>query len=180
MAELEAKAETKISEEELAEMQRIVEEHTEGEFLEGPEFAALGVTDPHTFYENFRLMMDDTEATYREQYFLEAVSLRLLALDLVLRIYLVHKTGKPIEPLSNDDKLSFGQLVKKAKKHGLPHDLANDLWAFNKARVDGIHHFLLGRTTYQAIGDAYREADGLFERILEAADLPPKKLPTPG
>ncbi len=178
LAELEDKAANdKISEDELAEMHRIIKDHTDGAFLEGPEFTTLGVTDPHTFYENVRFMMEETEATYQSGYFLEALSLRMLALDLMLRIYVVHKTGKPIEPYSTVDKLSFGQLVKRAKTHGLPRDLADDLWAFNKKRVDGIHHFLLGRTSYQAIGDAYREADGLFERILDAADLPPLEHP---
>lgn len=160
-----------ISQEELDEMHRIVRTHTDWEF-EGPEFTMLGVTDPFTFMDNFEQMMGEMEDAYRNAYFLEAISLRLLALDLMLRTFVVHKTGRPIEPYSSEDKMSFGKLVKTAKKNGLPQEIVEDLWAFNERRNAGVHHFLLGRASYQDIGDAYRSADLLFERIIDATGLP--------
>src|SRR5215216_1597496 len=78
---------TGVTEEELAEMRRIIETHTDWQFLEGPEFTTLGVTDPHTFMENFEFMMEEMEGTYQNGFFLEAISLRLLALDLMLRTF---------------------------------------------------------------------------------------------
>jgi hypothetical protein len=38
--------------------------------------------------------------------------------------------------------------------------------------VSGIHHYLLGRGSYQEIGDAYRDADLLDEEIMEALVSP--------
>jgi hypothetical protein len=42
------------------------------------------------------------------------------------------------------------------------------LLSFNEKRVAGIHHYFLGRASYQEIGDAYRDADRLYEGIVEA------------
>jgi hypothetical protein len=164
-----------LNQDELEELRHIVEAHSEGQFLEGPEFTKLGVTNPEQFLANFRDLEQEAEYAYQHAFFLEAVSLRLLALDFMLRAYVVHRTGEAIEPYSQQDRKSFGFLIGQAERNDLPEDLVNDLRAFNRARNAGIHHFLLGRTSYQRIGDAYREADFLFERIIGAMALPPMK-----
>lgn len=63
-------------------------------------------------------------------------------------------------------------LLGNAKDQGFPSPLATELGAFNDKRSEGIHRYLLGQGTYQGIGDAYRNADGLFERIMDVLDLP--------
>ena len=159
--------------EEMAEIRRIYEKHGAGGFLEGPEFTRLGVTDPERFYENLGFILGYAEHAYESPFALEAVSLRVLLLDFMLRCYVVQKTGESIEPYSDEDKKTFGQSIGRAKRHGLPADIVEDLWKFNKKRNARVHHFVLGRTTYQEIADSYREADGLFERIADAMSLPP-------
>lgn len=173
---LEAAAQNRgLTQDELAEMRYIIEANSEGEFLEGPEFTKLGVTDPHRFLANFRGIDEEAEYAYQHAFFLEAISLRLLTLDFMLRAYVVHRTNEAIEPYSRQDRMPLGQLITQAAQNGLPEQLVNDLRAFNQARNARIHHFLLGRTSYQELGDAYREADFLFERIIGAMALPPMK-----
>jgi hypothetical protein len=110
--------------------------------------------------------------SYDSGFAFEAISCRVLILDFMLRAFIVHRSGKPISPYSKQDRTPFGKLIEKAKKHGLPPDLATDLYAFNEKRNDGIHHFLMGQATYQEIGDAFANSEGLFERIGEAINLP--------
>jgi hypothetical protein len=174
LKELEAAADVRpLSREEMAEVRSIVEEHTEGAFFEGPDFNLLGVTDPEAFLENFFDIGGKAEEAYRDECFFEAISLRLLALDFVLRAYVVYKSGDPIEPYSDQETMKFGRVIWEAEEQGLPEKLVADLQVFNKKRNAAIHHYLLGRTSYQEIGDAYRDADGLFKRIITAMDLPP-------
>ena len=71
------------------------------------------------------------------------------------------------------DNVDAHQLLGKAKGQGFPQKLAAELEAFNEKRISGIHHYLLGQADYEEIGGAYRDADGLFERISTAMDLPP-------
>jgi hypothetical protein len=162
-----------LSDEEMEEMRRIAEAHGKRAFLEGPEFTKLGVTDPEQFLENFGDISNEAEEAYQDVCFLEAISLRLLTLDFMLRAYIVNTTGNPIKPYSGQDRWPFGRLITEAEKHGLPQDLVADLRAFNHRRNAGIHHYVLGRTSYQEIGDAYRDADWLVERIIMTMDLPP-------
>lgn len=135
------------------EFMRLMKEHAEARVFEFPDLASLG---------------DEAEEACRNRYFLEAISLRMLLLDFFLRAYIVSRTGAPIEPYSKQDKMTFCPLVKRAHKHGLADDLAGRLLAFNNKRVSGVHHFLLGRGSYQEIRDAYRAADWLDGGIMEA------------
>jgi len=173
LAELDAKSETQgLSAEEMREHNRLMREHTGAELFDFPDLSSLGVVDPEQFLGHVRFVDHNAEAAYTNAYFLEAVSLRMLLLDFFLRAYIVSRTKEPIEPYSSQDKMTFGPLVKKARKLGLPGDLAERLLAFNARRVSGIHHYLLGRGSYQEIGDAYRDADWLGEEILEAMVAP--------
>lgn len=171
--ELDAKSETRgLSADEMAEYNGLMRQHTGAEVFEFPDLTSLGVTDPVSVLERMRFIEVEAEKAYQSMYFLEAVSLRMLVLDFYLRAYIVSRTEEPIEPYSKQDKMTFRPLVEKARKHGLPDDLAGRLVAFNERRVSGIHHYLLGRGSYQEIGDAYRDADLLDEEILEAMVRP--------
>lgn len=173
LAELDAKSETQgLSAEEMQEHNRLMREHTGAEMFDFPDVTSLGVADPQQFLAHVRFVEHNAEVAYRDLYFLEAVSLRMLLLDFFLRAYIVSRTEETIEPYSSQDRMTFGPLVKKARKLGLPDDLAERLLAFNDRRVSGIHHYLLGRGSYQEIGDAYRDADRLDDEIMEAMVTP--------
>lgn len=158
-----------LSVEELAEYNQLVAAHVTNEqsfYL--PDFRDLGVTDPEQFLENARHAMHYAETAYRNHFFIEAVSLRMLLLDFILRAFIVDRTGERIEPYSRRDQMTFGQIVTKAHEQRLPHELTDRLRAFSKKRNAAIHNFFLGRASYQKIGDAYRDADRLYEGIVEA------------
>ncbi len=158
-----------LSADELAEYNALVDAHvTNGQSFDLPDFRDLGVTDPEQFLTNARHAMHYAETAYRNHFFIEAVSLRMLVLDFILRAFIVDRTGERIEPTVGVDKMTFGQIVRQARKHGLPQGLTDRLLSFNEKRVAGIHHFFLGRASYQEIGDAYRDADRLYEGIVEA------------
>lgn len=170
LAELDQKSlKQGLNAEELAEHNQLVAAHaTNGQSFDLPDFRELGVTDPQRFLVNARHVMHYAETAYRNGFFIEAVSLRMLLLDFSLRAFIVDRTDEPIEPYSGQDKMPFAPLVKKARKHGLPQALTDRLLSFNEKRVAGVHHFVLGRASYQEIGDAYQDADRLYESILEA------------
>jgi hypothetical protein len=135
-----------------------------------PDLDMLGVTDHEKFVQRFGSIHSDAEAAYDALFFLEAISLRMLTLDFLLRAHIVHRTKRPVPA---KPKPTFGQLIKMAKGQGFRQAVAADLEAFNIRRNEGVHNYLLGRGSYQALGDAYRDADGLFEEIVEVIDLPP-------
>jgi hypothetical protein len=164
-----ADSSSRLSNEEMEEINSIIAEHTGAAgVLEAPDLNMLGVTDHLRFFENFSYIRQEAEEAYEDGYYLEAISLRLLTFDLLLRIYVVHKTKQPVKP-----SIQFGQLLGKAKGQGFPQKLATELEAFDEKRISTIHHYLLGQVDYEEIGGAYRDADGLFERISTAPDLPP-------
>lgn len=174
LRELEEAAEVRgLQSQEIEEMRRIYEEHETGVFLEGPEYTKLGVTDANRFLENFRGIMEQGDFAYEHQFAFEAINCRVLVLDFMLRAYVVHRSGTAIAAYSDEDRMTLGRLVAEAERHGLPAELVADLRAFNRKRNTAVHHFLLGRTSYQEIGDAYADSVGLFERIAEAMSMPP-------
>jgi hypothetical protein len=58
-------------------------------------------------------------------------------------------------------------------RSGLPAKTRGRARGFNEKRISTIHHYLLGQADNEEIGGAYRDADGPFERISTAMDLPP-------
>ena len=155
--------------EETREFMGLMKEHAGARVFEFPDLASLGVTDHEQFFEHVHALEDEAETAYRNRYFLEAISLRMLLLDFFLRAYVVSRTSKPIEPYSKQDMRTFKPLVDAARGLGLPARLAKRLLAFNEKRNGGIHRYLLGRgDSYEEIGDAYREANGLDFEIMEA------------
>ena len=150
----------RLSNEEMEEINRIVAEHTgAGGVLVAPDLDMLGVTNHLKFFEHFGYIAQDAEEAYQAGWFLEAISLRLLTFDFLLRIYVVHKTKQPVKP-----SIQFGQLLGKAKGQGFPQKLAAELEAFNEKRISGIHHYLLGRLTPRA-----KEVDTIIGREASAA-----------
>ena len=132
----EANSERGLSDAELAEMNRIITAHTRAAgVVEAPDLDMLGVTDYEAFIERFSTIHEQAEAAYQSGWFLEAISLRMLTLDFLLRMYIVHRTKQRIPP-----KPTYGQLIKKAKGQTFRQSLAADLEAYNDRRNEGIHN----------------------------------------
>jgi len=164
----EAQREHGLSDEEMAEKNRIITAYMGSVgVVELPDLDLLGITDYMAFIERLGTIHADAQAAYQEAWFLEAISLRMLALDFLLRVYIANKKDVAVPP-----DLPFGRLLGNAKDQNFPPSLADELETFNDKRNEGIHRYLLGQGSYQGIGVAYRNADGLFERIMDVLDLP--------
>lgn len=173
IAELEAKADDQgLPNEEFAELMQLLRQHGGGEFYEAPVLQRLGVTDLNTFLANLRDLYGRAESAFRSGYYLEAISLNMLLLDLILRGFVVQESEEPIEPYSREDSRSFGQLIKAAKKVGLNEELVERLWTFNRKRTTGIHHLLLGRAKYEDLLDAYEASEHLVDDLLSGIGMP--------
>jgi hypothetical protein len=79
--------------------------------------------------------------------------------------------------LSNEEMEEINRIIAEhtgaGGRSGFPQKLAAEPEAFNEKRISTIHHYLLGQADNEEIGGAYRDADGPFERISTAMDLPP-------
>lgn len=75
-------------------------------------------------------------------FYIEAISLRILILDFWLRVYIRNADQEVVVV-----RREFGNLLKMAKKLGLPSDIWKQVDDFNKDRVKAIHGFLLGKVS---------------------------------
>jgi hypothetical protein len=79
--------------------------------------------------------------------------------------------------LSNEEMEEINRIIAEhtgaGGRSGLPAKTRGRARGFNEKRISTIHHYLLGQADNEEIGGAYRDADGPFERISTAMDLPP-------
>lgn len=92
---------------------------------------------------------------------IEVVSLRLQFMDVWLRIYFsnTNQTEKRERDLV--------KLLKQCFKAGLDKDIYDSILKFNKHRVEAIHGYLLGLTSYEVLSGVLDDSDGLAERLVE-------------
>jgi hypothetical protein len=93
---------------------------------------------------------------------IEVISIRLQIIDYWLRIYFVNHPSS-----SSRRKKEFGALLDQCHKIGLPDDLHHRLSAFNRHRIDAIHGYVVGTTSYQALEPVAKESDGLLRDVIE-------------
>ena len=123
-----------------------------GAFKKAPNFFTLGGVDAGKAVTNVQVLSGRAQQAFSNGYFIEAISLRLLMLDLLLRMYVVNKTGRPIEA---DDKRTFGTMIGLAKDSGLDEGLTRRLERFNSFRIKGVHRLLLGDGAYDDLRAAF-------------------------
>lgn len=92
---------------------------------------------------------------------IEVVSLRLQFMDVWLRIYFTNT--EQIERRERD----FVKLLKQCFRAGLQKDIYDSILQFNKHRVEAIHGYLLGLTSYEVLSGVINESDGLAEQLAE-------------
>lgn len=92
---------------------------------------------------------------------IEVISLRMQYLDVWLRIFFENV------PHSDKREREFGRLLKQCFKVGLNKNLYDRIYNFNKHRVNSIHGFLLGITTYEEMNAVLNESDGLSRELPE-------------
>lgn len=129
-----------------------------GAFKKAPNFFSIGGVDVNKALQNLQALSGRAQKAFLDGYFVEAISMRLLMLDFLLRMYVVSKTGETIEA---DDKLSFGAIIRLAEKSGLNADIIARLDLFNAVRIKGIHRLLLGDITYDELRAAFESDPAL-------------------
>lgn len=93
---------------------------------------------------------------------IEVISLRIQYMDLWLRVYFEN-----VPPHGNVRQQEFGRLLRQCFELGLEKSLYDAILKFNKDRVNAIHGYLLGLTSYSVLDKVVEESDGLSERLAE-------------
>lgn len=136
-----------------------------GTFRKGPNLFQLGVKDVEKTFRNLESLSERSQNAFEAGYYLEAISLRLLLLDFLLRTYIVNKSG---EPIKYDDKTTFGGMIKKAQKAGLQQELVGRLCDLNDTRIKGIHRLLLGDLAYDELKQGFKADPRLVKDVRDA------------
>ena len=92
--------------------------------------------------------------------FIEVISIRLQYLDLWLRT-IFSNTNQ-----TDKRKREFGALLKQCKKY-LSEDLYSRISDFNDGRIDAVHGYVIGTTSYGALADVIAKSDGLSEDLAD-------------
>ncbi|HDC4761525.1 hypothetical protein [Enterobacter cloacae] len=90
---------------------------------------------------NKEVVNQQIQRAIENEFFIEAISLRIQILDFWLRVFIRNR-----DPSANVMRIEFGNLLKLAKKHGLNDEIYNEIKTFNNTRIKAIHGFLLGKT----------------------------------
>lgn len=93
--------------------------------------------------------------------FIEALSLRLQIVDFWLRIYFRNTRNE-----GEQRRREFGRLLDQCKKLGLDNSLFTKLKEFNNHRVDAIHGYVIGKTTYEALKPIVAESKKLSSETI--------------
>jgi hypothetical protein len=92
--------------------------------------------------------------------FIEALSLRLLYIEHWLKIYVFN-----VQPTGTVPKKMFGVLLDQCEKLAFDPVLVTRLRTFNDTRVNAIHHFLNGKTTYIQISGVLENSKDLSRLV---------------
>ncbi len=93
---------------------------------------------------------------------IEVISIRLQIIDYWLRIYFVNHPSS-VSPR----KKEFGALVEQCRELGLSNELYQRLRAFNRHRINAIHGYVVGATSYQDLDPIVKESDCLLRELVE-------------
>lgn len=101
------------------------------------------------------------DAAINAGFLIEALSLRLQIVDYWLRIYFRNTRNK-----GEQRQREFGRFLEQCKKLGLDNSLFTKLREFNKHRVNAIHGYVIGRTTYETLEPIVAESKKLSSETI--------------
>jgi hypothetical protein len=142
------------------EMEELVRLSPPGTFHTLPNLLTLGVVDLAQFTANMREGPDRSRVALAHGCYLEVLSLRLQHMDFWLRAFWVAKNPRR-KVFEADDKRTFGTLITDCERLGVEPGLVARMRQFNADRVDGIHKYLLGVTSYEALKETCLASQGL-------------------
>lgn len=92
---------------------------------------------------------------------IEVISLRLQVMDFWLRVFFDNRAPRD---LKRDRE--FGRLLRQCFDLGLPESLYVPLIAFNKQRIDAVHGYVIGSTSYEILEPVSADADRLLRDLV--------------
>lgn len=94
-------------------------------------------------------------------FYIEALSLRLQIIDFWLRVYYRNK-----RVVGEQRQREFGRLIDQCKNLGFDSDLSRKLKEFNSHRVNAIHGYVMGKTTYDELNLIVTESKSLSSECI--------------
>jgi hypothetical protein len=132
-------------------------------FRSAPHMSTLGIINFYKSFSNLQKIIRRITKAKNKGFYMEAISLKMLLLDFLLRIYLVSKTKQVI---SFEEEVTFGRLVKRAEHAGLDSEMVKKLYLFNRYRIKTVHQLLLGTMTFNEIESEWHYYDKIQNELL--------------
>lgn len=101
------------------------------------------------------------DAAINAGFLIEALSLRLQVVDYWLRIYFRNTRNE-----GEQRQQVFGRLLGQCKRLGLDNSLFAKLKEFNNHRVEAIHGYVIGKTTYETLEPIVAESKKLSSETI--------------
>jgi hypothetical protein len=92
---------------------------------------------------------------------IELISLRLQVIDFWLRVFFSNRA-----PADLAREREFGRLLRQCFDLGLPEPLYQRLNTFNKRRIDAIHGYIIGATSYETLNPIAADSDLLLREVI--------------
>ena len=94
--------------------------------------------------------------------YIEVISIRLQIIDYWLRLFFSNKAAT-----DQKREREFGRLLKQVLNLGLEKALYEQLLEFNRHRINAIHGYVIGTTSYETINKVAIESDQLLRACVE-------------
>lgn len=125
--------------------------------------SGTGVEDTiQTHLENLGNISQRIERANAAGCFVEVISLRLQIMDFWLRVYFVNCASEGAQR-----QREFGRLLDQCKELGFDRALYARLREFNQHRVNAIHGYVVGRTTYDQLESVVAESRAHSADLIE-------------
>ena len=115
----------------------------------------------HTHLNNLSGISEKIQRAIELECFIEAISLRLQIIDFWLRVFFVNRCAE-----GQTRKREFGALLDQCKGLDLDQEIYEKLKAFNKHRINAIHGYVIGKTTYKELEPVVKESKKLSSELI--------------
>ena len=146
------------------EMQELIRLNPSGTFKTLSNLVTMGVVDVDKAFNNSKEGPTRSRHALEQGCYLEVISLRLQHAEFWLRMFWVAKNRQG-SIFAQDDRRTFGVIIKDCSDLGFRLDLINRLKEFNQHRINAIHKYLLGATDYDELRDVCDASTGLDEEV---------------
>lgn len=92
---------------------------------------------------------------------IEVISIRLQIIDYWLRIFFVNKAND-----TEQREREFGRLLQQCNRLGLSDELFTELQVFNKHRINTIHGYVVGFTSYEELVKIASNSESLSAKVI--------------